>query len=79
MLFLLKNIKNMVDNMVIYMVIFVYKVGGKRMKTLFRFMKRADKTMNRIIIPKFIIEKYGRDFYLDVLEDGTMKLIPIKK
>jgi hypothetical protein len=48
------------------------------MKTLFRFMKRADKSLNRIVIPKFIIEKYGRDFYLDILEDGTMKLIPIK-
>jgi len=48
------------------------------MKTLFRFMKRADKSLNRIVIPKFVIEKYGRNFYLDILEDGTMKLIPIK-
>ena len=48
------------------------------MKTLFRFMKRADKSLNRIVIPKFVIKKYGRDFYLDILEDGTMKLIPIK-
>lgn len=47
------------------------------MKTLFRFMKRADKEKNRIIIPKFIIDKYGRDFYFDVLEDGTIKLITI--
>ena len=49
------------------------------MKTLFTFMKRADKTLNRIVIPKFIIDKFGRDFYLEVLEDGSMKLIPIKK
>ena len=49
------------------------------MKTLFRFFKKADKTLNRIMIPKFIIEKYGREFYLDILEDGTMKLIPVKK
>lgn len=48
------------------------------MKMLFRFMKRADKEKNRIIIPKSIIDKYGRDFYLEVYEDGTMKLIPIK-
>lgn len=47
------------------------------MNILFRFMKRADKEKNRIIIPKFIINKYGRDFYLDILEDGTMKLTPI--
>ena len=45
---------------------------------MLRFMKRADKERNRIIIPKFIIDKYGKDFYLEVYEDGTMKLIPIK-
>lgn len=49
------------------------------MKTLFTFMKRADKTLNRIVIPKFIIDKFGRDFYLEVLEDGSMKLTPINK
>ena len=42
------------------------------------FMKRADKLRNRIIIPKFIIDKFGRDFYLEVFEDGSMKLTPIK-
>ena len=45
---------------------------------ILRFMKRADKERNRIIIPKFIIDKYGRDFYLEVYQDGTMKLIPVK-
>lgn len=48
------------------------------MKTLFRFMKHADTTKNRIIIPKFVIDNFGRDFYLEVLEDGSMKLTPIK-
>ena len=48
------------------------------MKTIFTFMKRAEKDKNRIIIPKFIIDNYGRDFILEVLEDGSMKLIPIK-
>lgn len=46
---------------------------------MLRFMKRAEKDKNRIIIPKFIIDKYGRDFYLEVYPDGMMKLIPIKK
>jgi hypothetical protein len=46
---------------------------------MLRFMKHADKERNRIIIPKFIIDKYGRDFYLEVYPDGMMKLIPIKK
>lgn len=45
---------------------------------LVRYMKRADKEHNRIIIPKFIIDKFGSEFYLEVYEDGTMKLIPIK-
>lgn len=43
-----------------------------------RLMKRAEKDKNRIIIPKHIIDNFGRDFYLDVFEDGTMKLTPIK-
>lgn len=49
------------------------------MKLLFRFMKRADKEKNRIIIPKFIIDKYGRDFYFDIYDDETIKLVPIRK
>lgn len=45
---------------------------------MLRLMKRAEKEKNRIIIPKFVIDKFGRDFYLEIYEDGTMKLIPIK-
>lgn len=46
---------------------------------ILRYMKRAEKGKNRIIIPKFIINKFGRDFYLEVnLEDGSMILTPIK-
>jgi hypothetical protein len=51
----------------------------KEPKVLFTFMKRADIEQNRIIIPKFFIDNYGRDFYLEVLDDGTIKLIPITK
>lgn len=49
------------------------------MKTLFTFYKKADKTMNRILLPKFIIEKYGREFYLDIMEDETIILRPKNK
>lgn len=49
------------------------------MKLLCKLMKRAEKAKNRIIIPKFIIDKYGRDFYLEVYDDDTIKLVPIKK
>ena len=51
----------------------------KEPKILFRFMKRADVEQNRIIIPKLYIDEYGRDFYLEILDDGTIRLIPIKK
>lgn len=49
------------------------------MKLLFRFIKKADKTLNRIVIPKFIIDKYGRDFYLEFYDDETIKLVPVNK
>lgn len=46
-------------------------------KVLLRFMKRADNSRNKIILPQFVIDNFGRDFYLDVYSDGTMKLTPI--
>lgn len=52
---------------------------GGFMKRLFRFYKKADKTLNRILIPKFIIEKYGREFFFDVMEDETLILTPASK
>lgn len=51
----------------------------KKNKVLFTFMKRADIEQNRIIIPKFYIDNYGRDFYLYIYDDGSIKLIPITK
>lgn len=49
------------------------------MEPILKFLKHADKLKNRIILPKMIVDKYGYDFYLEVYEDGTMKLIPVKK
>lgn len=49
------------------------------MKRIFRFYKKADKTMNRILIPKFIIDKYGREFFIDIMEDETIRLTPVTK
>lgn len=51
----------------------------KEKNLLFRFMKRADKQLNRILIPKFIVDNYGRDFYMNVYDDGSIELIPITK
>lgn len=49
------------------------------MKVLFRFLKKADKTLNRIVIPKFLIDKYGYEFYLEYYDDETIKLVPVNK
>lgn len=52
---------------------------SKTPKVLFTFMKRADVAQNRIVIPKFIIDNFGRDFYFKVYDDGTIKVIPIER
>jgi hypothetical protein len=50
----------------------------KEPKVLLRFFKSADKSRNKIIIPQIIVDNYGRDFYLEVLDDGTIRLVPVK-
>lgn len=52
---------------------------GGYMKRLFRFYKKADAGLNRILLPKIIIEKYGREFYIDIMEDETIILTPKSK
>lgn len=49
------------------------------MKTILRFYKKADNGLNRILLPKIIIDKYGREFYIDIMEDETIMLTPVKK
>ena len=49
------------------------------MKTLVKYYKKADIEKNRVIIPKQFIDKYGREFYLSILSNGTILLEPIKK
>ena len=56
----------------------IRKVGDK-VEPLLRYFKKADKEKNRIIIPKCIIEKYGREYYIELMPDGTIKLTPVKK
>ena len=44
------------------------------------FQKNADKEMNRVIIPKFFIDKFGRQFYMEIFEDKiVLKPININK
>jgi hypothetical protein len=47
-------------------------------KPKFIFQKNADKVMNRIMLPKKCIEKWGSTYYLEVYED-KMILKPIRK
>ena len=42
------------------------------------FQKNADVEKNRVIIPKVFIEKFGRQFTMEVYEDKII-LKPIKK
>lgn len=42
------------------------------------FQKNADKELNRVIIPKFFIEKHGRQYYMEIFDDKIV-LKPIKK
>ena len=37
---------------------------GKKEEPIFIYQKNADKVLNRIIIPKAFIDKYGRNFYM---------------
>jgi len=49
------------------------------MKLIRRWMKRAEVQKNRIIIPQILIKKYGREFYLEWIEDDIIRIVPIKK
>jgi len=42
------------------------------------FQKTADKEKNRIIIPKFFIDKHGRQLYMEIYEDKII-LKPIRE
>lgn len=42
-----------------------------------RFQKNAEKSKNKIVLPKICIDKWGYRYYLEVYND-YIKLIPIK-
>ncbi len=33
------------------------------------YQKHVDKTLNKIIIPKKIVDQWGYDFYMEIYED----------
>lgn len=44
---------------------------------IMRFFKRLD-TRNTILLPKKVIENFGREYYMEIYEDKII-LIPVKK
>lgn len=47
-------------------------------KPMIKLQKNTEKTTNKMRIPKFVVEKWGNKYYMEVYED-YIKLIPIKK
>lgn len=46
-------------------------------KPILIYQKNADKEKNRVIIPKTFINKYGRQFYMEIYNDKII-IKPIK-
>lgn len=42
------------------------------------FQKNADKTTNKMIIPKAVIEQWGNQFYMEIYQDKIV-LRPVEK
>lgn len=42
------------------------------------YQKNVDKTLNKMVIPKFFVEKYGRSYLMEIYADKII-IRPIKK
>ena len=42
------------------------------------YMKKADKSLNKITIPKAIVNQWGREFRMEIYQDRIV-LIPLRK
>lgn len=47
-------------------------------KPILVYKKKADKTTNKMIIPKAVVQQWGNEFYMEIYKDKII-LIPIKK
>lgn len=58
------------------------KNGGVRVETkelLIRIMKKLDYK-NRLLLPKIIMDNIkAKDYYVELYDDGSIALVPIKK
>lgn len=48
------------------------------MENIIRLIKKVEKTTNKILLPKQVVEKMGNEFYMEIYNDKII-LIPIKK
>lgn len=47
-------------------------------KPIICVLKKADKTTNKIIIPKMIIQQWGNEFAMKIYSD-RIELVPVKQ
>lgn len=46
-------------------------------KPVIVYQKNVDSTSNKMIIPKKIVEQWGKQFYMEIYQD-YIKLVPVK-
>lgn len=47
-------------------------------KPILILQKNAEKTMNKVVLPKAFVTKWGNQFYMEVYADKIV-LVPVKK
>lgn len=47
-------------------------------KLLIKLQKNAEKNTNKMRIPKEVVDKHGRNYFMEIYED-YIKIIPMKK
>lgn len=52
--------------------------NDRRYKVEIRIKKTAEATTNKIRIPNKVIEKFGREYYMEIYEDKII-LVPMNK
>ena len=51
----------------------------EKIQPILQFYKKVEKNKNRIIIPKCMIEKYGREYLIEIMSDDSIRLTPVKR
>lgn len=62
----------------LWVLLLTYKEDKRMKQEKIVLQKNTEKTTNKMRIPKFFVDKFGRKFYMEIYDD-YIKLIPIKK